>query len=47
MFAVELPTGSGKTLAFNYDLPLIARCKPSEPGKPSSLIVTPTRESLS
>ena len=36
------PTGSGKTLAFG--LPLIARCKPSEPGKPSSLIVTPTRE---
>ena len=36
------PTGSGKTLAFG--LPMIARCKPSEPGKPSSLIVTPTRE---
>lgn len=36
------PTGSGKTLAFG--LPLIARCKPSEPGRPSSLIVTPTRE---
>ena len=36
------PTGSGKTLAFG--LPLIARCKPAEPGKPSSLIVTPTRE---
>jgi len=36
------PTGSGKTLAFG--LPLIARCKPSEPGKPSSLIITPTRE---
>ena len=36
------PTGSGKTLAFG--LPLISRCKPSEPGKPSSLIVTPTRE---
>ena len=36
------PTGSGKTLAFG--LPLIARCKPSEPGKPSALIVTPTRE---
>ena len=36
------PTGSGKTLAFG--LPLIARCKPAEPSKPSSLIVTPTRE---
>ncbi len=36
------PTGSGKTLAFG--LPMIARCKPSEPGKPSALIVTPTRE---
>ena len=36
------PTGSGKTLAFG--LPLIARCKPSEPGRPSALIVTPTRE---
>ena len=36
------PTGSGKTLAFG--LPLIARCKPSEPSKPSALIVTPTRE---
>ena len=36
------PTGSGKTLAFG--LPLIAKCKPSEPGRPSALIVTPTRE---
>ena len=36
------PTGSGKTLAFG--LPLIARCKPCEPGRPSALIVTPTRE---
>ena len=36
------PTGSGKTLAFG--LPLIARCKPAEPGRPSALIVTPTRE---
>ena len=36
------PTGSGKTLAFG--LPLILKCKPSEPNKPSALIVTPTRE---
>ena len=36
------PTGSGKTLAFG--LPLIAKCKPAEPGRPSALIVTPTRE---
>jgi len=36
------PTGSGKTLAFG--LPLILKCKPSEPSKPSALIITPTRE---
>ena len=36
------PTGSGKTLAFG--LPLIERTKPAEPGFPTSLILTPTRE---
>ena len=36
------PTGSGKTLAFG--LPLIERTKQAEPGFPTSLILTPTRE---
>lgn len=36
------PTGSGKTLAFG--LPLIERTRPAEPGFPTSLILTPTRE---
>ncbi len=36
------PTGSGKTLAFG--LPLISRTGPAEPKKPTSLILTPTRE---
>ena len=36
------PTGSGKTLAFG--LPLIQRTRPAEPGFPTSLILTPTRE---
>jgi superfamily II DNA/RNA helicase len=36
------PTGSGKTLAFG--LPLIERTKKAEPGFPTSLILTPTRE---
>ena len=36
------PTGSGKTLAFG--LPLIERTKKAEPGYPTSLILTPTRE---
>ena len=38
------PTGSGKTLAFG--LPLIERTRPAEPGFPTSLILTPTREQL-
>ena len=36
------PTGSGKTLAFG--LPLIERTRQAEPGYPTSLILTPTRE---
>ncbi len=36
------PTGSGKTLAFG--LPLIQRTRKAEPGFPTSLILTPTRE---
>ena len=36
------PTGSGKTLAFG--IPLISRTVKAEPKKPTSLILTPTRE---
>tara|TARA_B100000902_G_scaffold388062_1_gene433087 strand:- start:565 stop:1998 length:1434 start_codon:yes stop_codon:yes gene_type:complete len=36
------PTGSGKTLAFG--LPLIERTPRAEPNRPTSLILTPTRE---
>ena len=36
------PTGSGKTLAFG--IPLISRTIKAEPKKPTSLILTPTRE---
>ena len=36
------PTGSGKTLAFG--LPLLARTQEAEPRRPTSLILTPTRE---
>lgn len=36
------PTGSGKTLAFG--LPLVSRCKPAYPHRPSALVLTPTRE---
>ena len=36
------PTGSGKTLAFG--LPLLARTVEAEPRRPTSLILTPTRE---
>ena len=36
------PTGSGKTLAFG--LPLVERTEPARPGRPTSLILTPTRE---
>ena len=36
------PTGSGKTLAFG--LPLLARTEEAEPRRPTSLILTPTRE---
>jgi len=36
------PTGSGKTLAFG--LPLIERTQPARPRRPTSLILTPTRE---
>ena len=36
------PTGSGKTLAFA--LPLISRTAEAKPKRPTSLILTPTRE---
>ncbi|MDA8567676.1 DEAD/DEAH box helicase [Euryarchaeota archaeon] len=36
------PTGSGKTLAFG--LPLLAMTEEAEPSRPTSLILTPTRE---
>ena len=36
------PTGSGKTLAFG--LPLLSRCSDAKPKKPTSLVLTPTRE---
>ena len=36
------PTGSGKTLAFG--LPLLERTPQAAPGRPTSLILTPTRE---
>ena len=36
------PTGSGKTLAFG--LPLISRTKKAKSKRPTSLILTPTRE---
>ncbi len=36
------PTGSGKTLAFG--LPLIARTAEAKPKRPTSLVLTPTRE---
>ena len=36
------PTGSGKTLAFG--LPLLERTPQAKPGRPTSLILTPTRE---
>jgi len=36
------PTGSGKTLAFG--LPLIEKTPQADPGRPTSLILTPTRE---
>lgn len=36
------PTGSGKTLAFG--LPLLSRTEEAEPRRPTSLILTPTRE---
>lgn len=36
------PTGSGKTLAFG--LPLLCNTKKSKPKRPTSLILTPTRE---
>ena len=36
------PTGSGKTLAFG--LPLLSRTQEAEPRRPTSLILTPTRE---
>ena len=36
------PTGSGKTLAFG--LPLIERTSKAEPRRPTSLVLTPTRE---
>jgi superfamily II DNA/RNA helicase len=35
-------TGSGKTLAFG--LPVLARCPQGGPGRPSALILVPTRE---
>ena len=36
------PTGSGKTLAFS--IPLVLRATRSAPGRPSALVVVPTRE---
>ncbi len=36
------PTGSGKTLAFG--LPLVAGLRPARPGRPTALILAPTRE---
>ena len=36
------PTGSGKTLAFG--LPLVSRSPKAEPKRPTSLVLTPTRE---
>ena len=36
------PTGSGKTLAFG--LPLLSRTAAAKPKRPTSLILTPTRE---
>ena len=35
-------TGSGKTLAFG--LPLVERVKPASPGRPTGLVLVPTRE---
>src|SRR6476619_2814903 len=35
-------TGSGKTLAFG--LPLLERTPPAEPGRPTALVLVPTRE---
>jgi superfamily II DNA/RNA helicase len=35
-------TGSGKTLAFG--IPLLMRSEPASPGKPTSLVLVPTRE---
>ena len=42
MFAAKQKTGSGKTLAFS--LPSVAHTELSADGKPSTLILTPTRE---
>ncbi len=40
--AGKAPTGSGKTLAFG--LPLVERCGGASPGRPSGLVLVPTRE---
>lgn len=38
----KAPTGSGKTLAFG--LPLLARVDKAKPGRPTALVLAPTRE---
>ncbi len=40
--AGKAPTGAGKTLAFG--LPLVDRCGPAQPHRPSALVLVPTRE---
>ena len=40
--AGRAPTGSGKTLAFG--LPLVERCGPASPHRPTGLVLVPTRE---
>ena len=40
--AGEAPTGSGKTLAFG--IPMLQRTPPGGPGRPSALVLAPTRE---
>lgn len=38
----QAKTGAGKTLAFG--IPLVAKAAPAEPGKPTALVLAPTRE---
>ncbi len=40
--AGKAPTGSGKTIAFG--VPLAARVSPARPGRPTGLVLAPTRE---